>query len=39
MGRWGRPEDMQGLAAFLASDAAQYISGAIIPLDGGYLGR
>lgn len=39
MQRWGRPEDMQGLAVFLASEAASYITGAIIPLDGGYLGR
>lgn len=38
-GRWGRPEDLQGLATFLASDASEYISGAIIPLDGGYLGK
>lgn len=39
MGRWGRPEDLQGLAVFLASPAAAYISGAVIPLDGGYLGK
>ena len=39
MGRWGRPEDLQGAAIFLASDAARYISGAIIPVDGGYLGK
>lgn len=38
-GRWGKPEDLQGLASFLASDASEYISGAIIPLDGGYLGK
>lgn len=38
-GRWGKPEDLQGLAVFLASDAAEYISGAVIPLDGGYLGK
>lgn len=36
-GRWGTPEDMKGLAVFLASPASDYISGAIIPVDGGYL--
>jgi 2-deoxy-D-gluconate 3-dehydrogenase len=38
-GRWGNPEDMGGIAVFLASSASDYISGAIIPVDGGYLGR
>lgn len=38
-GRWGQPEDIRGLAVFLASEAAEYISGAVIPLDGGYLGK
>lgn len=38
-GRWGTPEDVKGLAVFLASDASDYISGAVIPVDGGYLGR
>lgn len=38
-GRWGRPEDLAGIAVFLASDAAEYISGAVIPVDGGYLGK
>ena len=37
--RWGVPEDMKGLAIFLASPASDYISGAIIPVDGGSLGR
>ena len=37
--RWGNPEDLQGLAVFLASDASSYISGATIPVDGGYLGK
>ncbi|MFG1403372.1 SDR family NAD(P)-dependent oxidoreductase [Xanthobacter sediminis] len=36
-GRWGRPEDVAGLAVFLASDAADYVTGAIIPCDGGFL--
>jgi len=38
-GRWGTPEDIGGAAVFLASDAAQYVSGAILPVDGGWLGR
>lgn len=35
--RWGTEEDMKGTATFLASSASEYISGAIIPVDGGYL--
>ena len=38
-GRWGRPEDIAGAAVFLASDEAAYISGVILPVDGGWLGR
>jgi len=38
-GRWGKPDDMGGIAVFLASEAAAYVNGAIIPVDGGYLGR
>lgn len=37
-GRWGLPDDMMGTVIFLASAASDYISGAIIPVDGGYLG-
>ena len=37
-GRWGTPEDIKGVAVFLSSPASDYISGAIIPVDGGYLG-
>lgn len=37
MGRWGKPEDMGGIAVFLASEASNYICGAVIPVDGGYL--
>lgn len=39
MGRWGQPEDLAGTAVFLASNASDYVSGAIIPIDGGYLGK
>lgn len=35
--RWGSMEDIKGLAIFLASPASDYISGAVIPCDGGYL--
>lgn len=38
-GRWGSPSDIGGAAVFLASDAAAYIHGAIIPVDGGWLAR
>ncbi|MCC7422583.1 MAG: SDR family oxidoreductase [Planctomycetaceae bacterium] len=34
-GRMGEPNDIQGLAVFLASDASSWITGAIIPMDGG----
>ncbi len=37
-GRWGTPEDVGGVAVFLASAASDYINGAVIPVDGGYLG-
>lgn len=37
--RWGTPEDMRGPVLFLASAASDYLSGAIIPVDGGYLNR
>ena len=37
--RWGTPEDMKGLCIFLASDASDYIDGAVIPCDGGYLAK
>jgi 2-deoxy-D-gluconate 3-dehydrogenase len=38
-GRWGHPEDLAGAAVFLASAASDYVSGAILPVDGGWLGR
>jgi 2-deoxy-D-gluconate 3-dehydrogenase len=38
-GRFGLAGDMKGIAIFLASHASDYVDGAIIPVDGGYLGR
>ena len=35
MGRFGVPDDMKGLALFLASDASAWVTGAVIPMDGG----
>ena len=36
MRRWGRPEELVGPALFLASDAASFITGAVLTVDGGY---
>ena len=36
LGRIGEPADMAGIAVFLASRAASYINGAVIPVDGGH---
>lgn len=38
-GRWGTPSDLAGAAVFLASRASDYVNGAIIPVDGGWLAR
>jgi 2-dehydro-3-deoxy-D-gluconate 5-dehydrogenase len=38
-GRWGEPSDLGGAAVFLASAASDYVNGAIIPVDGGWLAR
>ena len=37
--RWGKPSDIGGAAVFLASSASDYVNGAIIPVDGGWLAR
>jgi len=38
-GRWGKPEDFAGPAVFLASAASDYMNGAIVTVDGGWMGR
>ena len=39
IGRLGQPDDIKGLAIFLASDASAWVTGALIPLDGGNLAK
>lgn len=38
-GRWGTPNDLEGAAIFLASEASNYVHGIILPVDGGWLAR
>ncbi len=38
-GRWGQPQDLAGAALFLASAASDYVTGTVITVDGGWMGR
>ena len=38
-GRWGTPEDLAGVTVFLASAASDYVHGAVLAVDGGWLAR
>jgi len=38
MGRFGRVEELAGAAVYLASDAASFVTGQLIAVDGGFLG-
>ena len=39
VGRWGQPEDLKGIAVFLASAASDYMQGYTVAVDGGWLSR
>ncbi|WP_336631319.1 MULTISPECIES: SDR family oxidoreductase [unclassified Microbacterium] len=38
-GRWGEPRDLGGAVVFLCAPASDYVSGVVLPVDGGWLGR
>lgn len=37
LGRWGQPDDLTGVAVFLSAPASDYITGVVMPVDGGFL--
>jgi NAD(P)-dependent dehydrogenase (short-subunit alcohol dehydrogenase family) len=37
LGRWAEPDDIAGAALFLCSAAARFVTGVVLPVDGGYL--
>jgi NAD(P)-dependent dehydrogenase (short-subunit alcohol dehydrogenase family) len=37
LGRWAEPDDIAGAAVFLCSAAARFVTGVVLPVDGGYL--
>ncbi|HEX4635269.1 MAG TPA: SDR family oxidoreductase [Rhizomicrobium sp.] len=38
-GRWGKPDDIGGAVVFLCSEAAGFITGTVLPVDGGYTAK
>jgi len=38
-GRWGKPEDFAGPVIFLASQSSAYVTGELLVVDGGWMGR
>ncbi|MEO8301608.1 MAG: SDR family oxidoreductase, partial [Rhizomicrobium sp.] len=38
-GRWGRPDDIGGAVVFLCSDGAGFVTGTVLPIDGGYTAK
>jgi 2-dehydro-3-deoxy-D-gluconate 5-dehydrogenase len=39
IGRWGVPEDLCAAVVYLASEASCYVTGTVLPVDGGWLAR